>query len=105
MTLTRSAAVATQSIDVKVASNGRMILPASVRKAMGLHGEAKVILTVEDDQVRLSPIGHGVSRAQALYREHAKQARTIDDFLADRKAEAATEAGETASIDQQQDPA
>jgi bifunctional DNA-binding transcriptional regulator/antitoxin component of YhaV-PrlF toxin-antitoxin module len=70
-----------------------MILPASVRKAMGLHGDAKVILTVEDDQVRLSPIGHGVSRAQALYREHAKQARTIDDFLSDRKAEAVTEAG------------
>ena len=97
--------MAMQSIDVKVASNGRMILPASVRKAMGLHGDAKVILTVEDDQVRLSPIGHGVSRAQALYREHAKQARTIDDFLADRKAEASTEVGETASIDQQQDPA
>lgn len=80
-----------QSIDIKVASNGRMILPASVRKAMGLHGEAKVILTVENDQVRLSPIGHGVSRAQALYREHARHARTTDDFLADRKAEAAAD--------------
>lgn len=68
-----------------------MILPASVRKAMGLHGEAKVILTVENDQVRLSPIGHGVSRAQALYREHARHARTTDDFLADRKAEAAAD--------------
>lgn len=97
--------MATQSIDVKVASNGRMILPALVRKAMGLHGDAKIILTVEDDQVRLSPIGHGVSRAQALYREHAKQARTVDDFLSDRKADAAIEVGETALIDQQQDPA
>jgi len=105
MTLMRSAAVATQSIDVKVASNGRMILPASVRKAMGLHGDAKVILTVEDDQVRLSPIGHGVSRAQALYREHAKQARTTDDFLTDRKTEAATEADEALPTNQLQDPA
>ena len=85
--------MATQSIDVKVASNGRMVLPASVREAMGLHGDAKVILTVEDDQVRLSPIGHGVSRAQALYREHAKQTRTVDDFLSDRKAEALAEVG------------
>jgi bifunctional DNA-binding transcriptional regulator/antitoxin component of YhaV-PrlF toxin-antitoxin module len=34
--------MATKTIDVKVASNGRMILPASVRKAMGLHGDAKV---------------------------------------------------------------
>jgi AbrB family looped-hinge helix DNA binding protein len=97
--------VASQSIDVKVASNGRLILPASVRKAMGLHGEAKVILTIEDDQVRLSPIGHGVSRAQALYREHATQPRTIDDFLSARKAEVVAEAGEAAHADEQRDPA
>ena len=97
--------MATQSIDVKVARNGRMILPASVRKAMGLHGDAKVILTVEDDQVRLSPIGHGVSRAQALYREHAKQTRTTDDFLSDRKAEAVLDAGEAAQADDQHAPA
>ncbi len=91
--------MATQTMDIKVAGNGRMVLPASVRKAMGLHGDAKVILTVEDDQVRLTPIGHGVSRAQALYREHAKQARTIDDFLSDRKAEAAVDLGEVVSGD------
>lgn len=96
-------AMATQSIDVKVAANGRMILPASVRKAMGLHGDAKVILTIEDDQVRLSPIGHGVSRAQALYREHARQARTTDDFLTDRKAEAAADLGEVASGEMDRD--
>lgn len=83
-----------QSIDIKVAGNGRMILPASVRRAMGLHGDAKIILTIEDDQVRLSPIRHGVSRAQALYREHARQARSTDDFLTDRKAEAAADLGD-----------
>ena len=85
-----------QTIDINVASNGRMVLPAAVRKAMGLQGDTKVILTVEDDQVRLSPIGHGVSRAQALYREHAKHARSTDDFLEDRKAEAAADLGEPA---------
>ncbi|WP_268795746.1 MULTISPECIES: AbrB/MazE/SpoVT family DNA-binding domain-containing protein [unclassified Sphingomonas] len=90
-------------MDVKVAGNGRMILPASVRKAMGLHGDAKVILTVEDDQVRLSPIGHGVSRAQALYREHAKQARSTDDFLMDRKVEAAADLGEGTSGEMDRD--
>lgn len=86
-----------QTMDIRVAGNGRMVLPASVRKAMGLHGDTKVILTIEDDQVRLSPIGHGVSRAQALYREHARQSRTTDDFLNDRKAEAAADLGQVAS--------
>jgi AbrB family looped-hinge helix DNA binding protein len=91
--------LAAQTIDIKVATNGRMILPASVRKVMGLQGESKVILTIEDDQVRLSPIGHGVYRAQALYRQHAKQHRTVDDFLDDRKAEAAADDGEAPAID------
>jgi len=79
--------VTAQSMDIRVASNGRMVLPLSVRRAMGLQGETKVILTVEDDQVRLSPIGHGVSRAQALYRRHASDARTTDDFLDNREAD------------------
>lgn len=95
--------MASQTIDIKVATNGRMILPASVRKAMGLHGDSKVILTIEDDQVRLSPIGHGVSRAQALYRQHAKKPRTTDDFLDDRKAEAAADHGEVAASTEDQD--
>lgn len=80
-----------QTLDIKVAGNGRMVLPLSVRKALGLHGEAKVILTLEDDQVRLSPIGHGVSRAQALYRQNVRNTRTTDTFLSDRRAEAMEE--------------
>jgi bifunctional DNA-binding transcriptional regulator/antitoxin component of YhaV-PrlF toxin-antitoxin module len=86
--------MATQTIDVKVASNGRMILPLVVRKAMRLHGDAKIILTLEDDQVRLSPIGHGVARAQALYRAHVKLPRTTDEFLSDRQIEAAADDGD-----------
>ncbi len=81
-------------MDIKVAENGRMILPQSVRKAMGLQGDAKVILTVEDDEVRLTPIGHGVARARALYRQHATTERTMDEFLADRREEAGRDAGD-----------
>ena len=82
------------TMDIKVAENGRMILPQSVRKAMGLEGEAKVILTLEDDEVRLTPIGHGVARARALYRQHANIERTTDEFLDDRREEAARDAGD-----------
>ena len=81
------------TMDIRVAENGRMILPQSVRKAMGLQGEAKVILTLENDEVRLTPIGHGVARARALFREHATVQRNTDDFLNDREAEAAQDAG------------
>ncbi|WP_375429426.1 AbrB/MazE/SpoVT family DNA-binding domain-containing protein [uncultured Sphingomonas sp.] len=80
------------TMDIRVAENGRMILPQSVRKAMGLEGETKVILTLENDEVRLTPIGHGVARARALYKQHAKAERTTDEFLVDRQAEAARDA-------------
>lgn len=79
------------TMDVKVANNGRLILPQQVRLAMGLHGEGRVILTLVDDEVRLSPMGHGVSRAKELYRKHAKPGRSTDDFLVDRKIEASNE--------------
>ena len=82
------------TMDIRVAENGRMILPQSVRKAMGLQGEAKVILTLENDEVRLTPIGHGVARARALFRAHVTVQRSTDDFLRDRKEEAARDAGE-----------
>ena len=85
------------TMDVRVAENGRMILPQSVRKAMGLQGETKVVLTLENDEVRLTPIGHGVARARALYREHASAGRSTEAFLADRKVEAARDAGDPSS--------
>lgn len=94
--------MAAQTMDIRIAANGRMILPLSVRKAMGLHGNAKVILTIEDDQVRLSPIGHGVSRAKALYREHAKHDRTTDQFLTDRADEAVADAGDHETVGHQE---
>ena len=76
------------TMDIRVAENGRMVLPASVRKALGLQGDAKLILTIDEDEVRLTPLRKGVSRARALYQQHAKAARTTDDFLEDRRAEA-----------------
>ena len=75
-------------MDVRVAANGRMILPRAVRDAMGLNGEVKVTLTVEGDVVRLEPIGHRVRRARELYRQAIKTPRTTEDFLRDRREEA-----------------
>ena len=91
------------TIDVRVVDNGRLILPLAVRQAMGLRGEGRLILTLEGDEVRLTPVRHGVRRAQTLYRQHATAARTTDDFLADRAEEAAREEKETGGEDDNHD--
>lgn len=82
-----------EALDLRVGSNGRMVLPKLLREAMGLSGDTKVIATLEGDEVRLTPIGHGARRAQELYRQYAKGDRTVDDFLVDRKREAEAEEG------------
>ncbi len=80
-----------QSISVRLAPNGRMVLPKAARVALGLTGAGIVSLSVEGDEVKLTSMATNVKRAQALYREHVKNDRTSDDFLEERRQEAARE--------------
>lgn len=80
-------------MDVKVAANGRLILPREARRAMGLAGDTKVTLTIEGDVVHLAPLGHRVRRARELYRQAVATSRTTEDFLRDRREEADADEG------------
>lgn len=80
-----------QTIEFKVAANGRMVLPKPVRDAMGLHGEAKVTAIVDGESIRLISMKDRVKRAQEKYRRLATTPRTTDEFLADRRKEAQAE--------------
>ncbi len=82
-----------EMVDIRVAANGRMVLPKNIRKVLGLHGEGKIIVTVEEGGVRLTSVEQAISRVQNLYRRHATVSRTTDDFLADRKAEVDADQG------------
>ncbi len=70
---------------VKVAENGRLVLPKSIRDAAGISGETRLSVRVEDGEIRLSPAERNVLRAQALYRKHVKHDFTSDEFLATRE--------------------
>lgn len=75
-------------IDVRVATNGRMVLPRSVRNALGLTGAGVVVLSVDGDEVKLSSIRQSITRAQALYRANVTNDQSSDDFLEERRIEA-----------------
>jgi AbrB family looped-hinge helix DNA binding protein len=77
------------AIDVKVASNGRMVLPKSAREALGVPGGGAVILSIGDGEVRLTSVCQSIRRAQDLYRCHITSGLSVDDFLNERRAEAA----------------
>ena len=69
---------------VKIAANGRMVLPKAMREALGIEGETTLVLTVNDGQIQISTITDRVRLAQKLYRKHVKNERSSDDFLANR---------------------
>ena len=79
-------------VDVRVAPNGRMVLPNRIRKSLGLSGGGVLLVSIKGDHVELRAAIHGVAEAQALYRAHVVDDRSSDDFLKTRRAEAAHEA-------------
>ncbi len=80
-----------KAFDAKVAHNGRLVLPKMVREALGMADGGTVVFAVEGNEVRLTSIQQSIQRAQALYRQHATKKLSVDDFIAERRAEAARE--------------
>ncbi len=80
-----------EMIDIRIAENGRMVLPRSARKALGVTGAGVLVLSIDGDNVKLTSMRQSIKRAQDLYRQHATNDLTVDDFIAERRAEAARE--------------
>jgi bifunctional DNA-binding transcriptional regulator/antitoxin component of YhaV-PrlF toxin-antitoxin module len=77
-----------QVVTMRVAANGRVVLPKAAREALGVTGAGVVALSVDGDEVKLSSMASRVRYAQALYREHVKNGTSSDDFLEERRREA-----------------
>lgn len=80
-----------EMIDIRIAENGRMVLPRVARKALGVTGAGVVVLSIDGDNVKLTSMRQSIKRAQDLYRQHATNDLSVDDFIAERRAEAVRE--------------
>lgn len=75
----------------KVSRYGRLTLPVEVREAVAMPEGGTVTFSVEDGEVKLTSISQRIKRAQDLCRQYATSNSTVDDFIAERRAEAARE--------------
>lgn len=84
---------------VQVAENGRMNLPADVRRMLGLEGAGRVILTQDENGVLLTTASHALKRIRALAAPFKPDGRSVvDELLAERRKEAARGDGEDAGV-------
>lgn len=86
--------------EVPVQENGRMILPADLRQELGVGKGSRVVLQRVGDRIELTTAR--LSRAQARARVRARfpdATNVVDEFLAERRAEAQRENAEAEQSD------
>ncbi len=70
----------------RVNENGRVVIPASFRKALGINIGDEVVLRMEDDELRITTLKRRVERAQRLVQKHVKRgASLVDELIAERR--------------------
>jgi len=76
----------------RVNENGRVVIPASFRKALGIKIGDEVVLRMEDDELRITTLKRRVERAQRLVRKHVKRGTSlVDELIAERREAARNE--------------
>jgi bifunctional DNA-binding transcriptional regulator/antitoxin component of YhaV-PrlF toxin-antitoxin module len=80
----------------QVSKSGRLSLPAAFRKAAGLENGGKVVVELDENEMRILTQRQIIARAQALYREAlgGKPGMSVDEFIAERHREAEREEAE-----------
>jgi AbrB family looped-hinge helix DNA binding protein len=75
-----------------VAENGRVVIPAPMRAALGLTGGARVLARIVDGALVLEPIDVAVARARAMVAAFAQPGISLaESLIADRHDAAASE--------------
>ena len=77
---------------VKIAKNGRLVIPAEFRKALGVAAGGEIVLRWEDDELRISTMKQNVERAQRHARQYLKRGESVvDEFIGERRQAAKRE--------------
>jgi len=82
----------TEETRLKVNQNGRVVIPAEFRRALGIKAGDEIILRYDDDEIRITTMKRRIERAQRHVRQYVKPGVSlVDELIADRRREAARE--------------
>jgi AbrB family looped-hinge helix DNA binding protein len=85
-------------VEVAVNAEGRLTIPAQVRRAAGIEPGQAVVVYVEDGRIVIEQRAHLLARiraeAQAARVATGHTGSVVDEFIAERRAEAAREEAE-----------
>lgn len=75
----------------KLTNGNRVVIPAAIRKSLGLRvGDAVTLVLQNDGEVRLLTQTEAIRQAQALVRQNVPEGRSlVEELLAERREEVA----------------
>jgi AbrB family looped-hinge helix DNA binding protein len=77
---------------MRVGQNGRMVIPAAFRKAMGIEVGDEILLRMEDDELRITTQQRRIRQAQRRAQRYLKPgASLVEELLSERREAARNE--------------
>jgi AbrB family looped-hinge helix DNA binding protein len=76
----------------RIGAGGRLVIPAEIRRELGLEEGEPVVMRVEDGELRIWSVSEGIRRVQERMKPYVIPGQSIvDELIAERRAEAARE--------------
>jgi AbrB family looped-hinge helix DNA binding protein len=74
----------------RVGAGGRIVIPAKIRRELGMEEGEPVVMHVEDGEFRVWTISEGIRRVQERMKPYIIPGRSVvDELIAERRAEVA----------------
>jgi AbrB family looped-hinge helix DNA binding protein len=79
----------------RLGSGGRLVIPAEIRQELGLKEGDRLVMRVEDGELRIMRYAEVIRRVQESMRPYIVPGKSIvDELIAERRAEVAREEAE-----------
>ncbi len=79
-------------VRARINENGRIVLPAAFRKALGINAGDEVLMRLQDDELRITTQQLRIKRAQQRARKYLKPGVSlVDELIAERRQAARDE--------------
>jgi AbrB family looped-hinge helix DNA binding protein len=76
----------------RINENGRIVIPSSFRRALGISSGDTVVLRLENNGLRITTLRQRLAKAQQLVRKHvAPTTSLVDELIAERREAAKRE--------------
>lgn len=81
------------TVRAKVDQGGRVLIPASLRKQLGIRAGDPVILEAKEGELHLRPYKKAIEEAQAIIRRYIpdRNRSLVDELIEERREEARRE--------------